>query len=53
MPLVLLPMIKRIIDVSEAAYVRLKHQQLAQPSRLGLSSLFFVFHEYPRLAGLF
>lgn len=28
MPLVLLPMIKRIIDVSEAAYVRLKHQQL-------------------------
>ena len=28
MPLVLSPMIKRIIDVSEAAYVRLKHQQL-------------------------
>ena len=28
MPLVLWPMIKRIIDISEAAYVRLKHQQL-------------------------
>jgi CRISPR-associated protein Cas1 len=28
MPLVLSPMIKRIIDISEAAYVRLKHQQL-------------------------
>ena len=28
MPLVLSPMIKRIIDVSEAAYVCLKHQQL-------------------------
>ena len=28
MPLVLSPMIKRIIDVSDAAYVRLKHQQL-------------------------
>ena len=28
MPLVLSPMIKRIIDISGAAYVRLKHQQL-------------------------
>lgn len=28
MPLVLSPMIKRIIDISDAAYVRLKHQQL-------------------------
>ena len=28
MPLVLWPMIKRIIDISEAAYVRLRHQQL-------------------------
>ncbi len=28
MPLVLLPMIKRIIDISEAAYVHLKNQQL-------------------------
>ena len=28
MPLVLLPMIKRIIDISDKAYVHLKHQQL-------------------------
>ena len=28
MRLVLLPMIKRIIDISDGAYVHLKHQQL-------------------------